>query len=59
MKKLVTLGLAALMAGAMVMGASAEEKVDLNVIAAQYGQNTTDCGQILLKSSMQTILESI
>jgi len=42
MKKLVTLGLAALMAGAMVMGASAEEKVDLNVIAAQYGQNTTD-----------------
>jgi len=38
MKKLVTLGLAALMAGAMVMGASAEEKVDLNVIAAQYGQ---------------------
>ena len=42
MKKMVTLGLAALMAGAMAMGASAEEKVDLNVIAAQYGQNTTD-----------------
>lgn len=42
MKKMVTLGLAALMAGAMAMSASAEEKVDLNVIAAQYGQNTTD-----------------
>ncbi len=40
MRKMVTLGLAALMAGAMVMGASAEEQVDLNVIAAQYGQNT-------------------
>lgn len=42
MKKMVTLGLAALMAGAMVMGVSAAEQVDLNVIAAQYGQNTTD-----------------
>ncbi|MDO4322342.1 MAG: extracellular solute-binding protein [Lachnospiraceae bacterium] len=42
MKKMVTWGLAALMAGAMVMSVSAEEKVDLNVIAAQYGQNTAD-----------------
>ncbi len=42
MKKLVTFGLAALMACGMVMGVSAEEKVDLQVIAAQYGQNTAD-----------------
>jgi multiple sugar transport system substrate-binding protein len=42
MKKMVTFGLAALMAGAMAMTASAEEQVDLNVIAAQYGQNTAD-----------------
>lgn len=42
MKKIITLGLSALMAGAMTMGVSAEEKVDLNVIAAQYGQNTAD-----------------
>jgi multiple sugar transport system substrate-binding protein len=42
MKKMVTLGLTALMAGAMAISASAEEKVDLNVIAAQYGQNTAD-----------------
>ena len=42
MKKMITFGLAALMAGAMVMSVSAEEKVDLNVIAAQYGQNTAD-----------------
>lgn len=42
MKKMVTFGLAALMAGAMVMSVSAEEKVDLQVIAAQYGQNTAD-----------------
>ncbi len=42
MKKLVTLGLAALMACAMTMSASAEEQVDLDVIAAQYGQNTAE-----------------
>ncbi|MDO5345438.1 MAG: extracellular solute-binding protein [Lachnospiraceae bacterium] len=42
MKKMITLGLTALMAAGMVMSASAEEKVDLSVIAAQYGQNTTD-----------------
>lgn len=43
MKKLATLGAAVLM-GAMVIGggASAEEQVDLSVIAAQYGQNTAD-----------------
>ncbi|MDD6616456.1 MAG: extracellular solute-binding protein, partial [Lachnospiraceae bacterium] len=42
MKKIITLGLSVMMAGAMTMGVSAEEKVDLNVIAAQYGQNTAD-----------------
>lgn len=42
MKKMVTLGLVALMAGAMAMSASAEEKVDLDVLAAQYGPNTAD-----------------
>ena len=42
MKKMITFGLAALMAGAMVMSVSAEEKVDLNVIAAQNGPNTID-----------------
>lgn len=42
MKKMVTLGLIALMAGAMAMSASAEEKVDLDVLAAQYGPNTAD-----------------
>jgi multiple sugar transport system substrate-binding protein len=42
MKKMVTLGLAALMACGMAMNVSAEEQVDLNVIAAQYGQNTAD-----------------
>lgn len=42
MKEMVTLGLVALMAGAMAMSASAEEKVDLDVLAAQYGPNTAD-----------------
>ncbi|MCD7817966.1 MAG: extracellular solute-binding protein, partial [Lachnospiraceae bacterium] len=43
MKKLATL---ALLAGASVMAfgayASAEESVEISVIAAQYGQNTAD-----------------
>lgn len=42
MKKMAVLGLAALMACGMVTSVSAEEKVDLDVIAAQYGQNTAD-----------------
>lgn len=42
MKKMAVLGLAALMACGMVTSVSAAEKVDLNVIAAQYGQNTAD-----------------
>lgn len=42
MKKMVTFGLAALLAGAMAVSVSAEEQVDLQVIAAQYGQNTTE-----------------
>lgn len=42
MKKMAVLGLAALMACGMVTSVSAEEAVNLDVIAAQYGQNTAD-----------------
>lgn len=50
MKKLVTFGLAALMACGMVMGVSAEEKVDLQVIAAQYPKSRIISTQIRLAS---------
>lgn len=43
MKKVLTAGAAMAMVLSMAsMGAMAEDTVDVNVIAAQYGQNTAD-----------------